>query len=132
MQDLNRSQEALHLWTKLEKMASKLIVDKKSIKTDLENIDYVSAHSLIENHYFQHECFIDGDQRLTQLSKTISKNCPVDIIPGRYDLICPPETAWALHKAIPHSALHFIEAAGHTAKEKETTRVLKRLLNLRA
>ncbi len=36
---------------------------------------------------------------------------------GRYDVICPPQTAYRLHKAMPKSQLWIIEGAGHAGSE---------------
>ena len=35
------------------------------------------------------------------------------IVNGRYDMFCPPQTAWELRKGLPNSRLFIIEAAGH-------------------
>ena len=35
---------------------------------------------------------------------------------GRYDIVCPPKTAWDLHNALPDSKLYMIPDAGHSAK----------------
>lgn len=35
------------------------------------------------------------------------------IIQGRYDVVCPPQTAWELHKVWPGSRLFMIPDAGH-------------------
>lgn len=37
------------------------------------------------------------------------------IIQGRYDVVCPPQTAWNLHRAWPGSRLFIIPDAGHAA-----------------
>lgn len=39
----------------------------------------------------------------------------VSIVQGRYDILCPPEVAWELHKALPNSELHLIAGCGHSA-----------------
>ncbi|KAJ2974074.1 hypothetical protein NUW58_g8774 [Xylaria curta] len=49
------------------------------------------------------------------------KDIPGVIVQGRYDILCPPVTAWELHKAWPKSVLHWIGDAGHTANEPGTT-----------
>jgi proline iminopeptidase len=36
-------------------------------------------------------------------------------VQGRYDVVCPPITAWQLHKAWPETKLHWIPDAGHSA-----------------
>jgi proline iminopeptidase len=38
-----------------------------------------------------------------------------NIVQGRYDVVCPPKTAWDLHKALPASSLYMISDAGHSA-----------------
>ncbi len=37
--------------------------------------------------------------------------------PGRYDVVCPATSAWALHKAWPESKLVIVDDAGHSAME---------------
>ncbi|KAJ5125531.1 hypothetical protein N7448_004851 [Penicillium atrosanguineum] len=48
------------------------------------------------------------------------KHIPVVIIQGRYDLVCPPHTAWELGKALPKAKVIFVPDAGHGAKEPGT------------
>ncbi len=45
------------------------------------------------------------------------KGTPGIIVHGRYDVICPLEGAWALHKVWPGSELQIIPTAGHAATE---------------
>jgi proline iminopeptidase len=40
------------------------------------------------------------------------KQIPVEIVQGRYDLVCPIKTAWDIHKQIPQSILHILPMAG--------------------
>lgn len=122
--------KAIEIWTRLEKRVSKVIVDEDSLNAETADPDFVIAHSLIENHYFLNNGFIDGDALLSRLSTRI-KYIPFHIIQGRYDMVCPFKTAWEIHKAVPHSHLHIIEGAGHTAKETATTAVLLEVINTR-
>ncbi len=39
------------------------------------------------------------------------------IVHGRYDVVCPVENAWALHKRLPKAKLEIIADAGHAAAE---------------
>ena len=50
----------------------------------------------------------------------ILKDKPITIIQGRYDMVCPPKTAYELHQAIPQSKLIIIPDAGHSASEAGT------------
>ncbi|MEO0854512.1 MAG: prolyl aminopeptidase, partial [Cyanobacteria bacterium J06648_11] len=36
---------------------------------------------------------------------------------GRYDVVCPPISAWELHQAWPKSELKIIPDAGHSISE---------------
>lgn len=112
--------QAVDMWTRLEKRVSALIVPEEKLNEEMSNPDFVLAHSLVENHYFLNNGFIDGDALLASLPAKLN-GIPVHIIQGRYDMVCPFKTAWDLHKALPKSHLHTIDNAGHTAKEPVTT-----------
>ena len=111
--------QALYHWTALEKRVAALEVSDEDLKTQVSDPNFIIAHSLIENHYFLSNCFIDGDAILKK-SGTVLSNIPTHIIAGRYDLVCPHITAYQLHKSIPHSQLTIIPNAGHTWKETKT------------
>lgn len=108
--------QALLQWTQLEKQCSRLVVEQHELAADLTNEPYILAHSLIENHYFRHNCFIDGDALLASAGRFLA-DIPVTLINGRYDIVTPPETAYELTKAIPHAHLMIVEGAGHSVKE---------------
>ena len=42
---------------------------------------------------------------------------PGVIVQGRYDVVCPAASAWALHKRWPKSKLVIVPDAGHSIKE---------------
>lgn len=69
----------------------------------------------IESHYFINKAFLLDNQILNNLNKI--KHIPAIIIQGRYDIICPMESAWELHQSWPGSALEIIDDAGHAASE---------------
>ena len=52
------------------------------------------------------------------------RDIPITIINGRYDMVCPPVTAWRLHQRLPKSKLIIVEKAGHSEGEEGTTRAL--------
>lgn len=74
-----------------------------------------TAFSRIENHYMAQDCFLEPGQLLRDAHKI--KDIPVVIINGRYDVICPPKTAYKLHRALPKSMLWIVEATGHAGSE---------------
>ena len=49
---------------------------------------------------------------------------PGVIVQGRYDVVCPATSAWALHKRWPGSRLVFVPDAGHSMKEPGITSAL--------
>ena len=86
-----------------------------------------SAHTAlslarIECHYFMHDSFLEENQILNNADKL--QNIPGVIVQGRYDLICPLESAWELHQAWPKAELKIIADAGHSATEPGTVDAL--------
>jgi proline iminopeptidase len=69
----------------------------------------------IECHYFMHQSFLRENQLLEDAHKL--QDIPGVIVQGRYDVICPMESAWELHRAWPESILQIIPDAGHAASE---------------
>lgn len=69
----------------------------------------------IESHYFMNDCFIAENQILQNMSHL--ENIPGVIIHGRYDMICPLESAYSLHQHWPGSELNVIRDAGHSSTE---------------
>lgn len=67
--------------------------------------------ALIETWYLANGCFLEPGQLLRDAHRIAA--VPLVLLNGRYDVICPLETAWGLHKALPGSKLQIIEAAGH-------------------
>jgi proline iminopeptidase len=49
---------------------------------------------------------------------------PTVIVQGRYDMVCPPLTAWELKQAMPHAEFVMVPDAGHSAMEPGTTSAL--------
>lgn len=76
----------------------------------------------IEAHYFMNNAFLDDDQILRDTYKL--KDIPGVIVQGRYDIICPMESAWELYQAWEMAELHIIPDAGHSAAETTTTAAL--------
>ncbi|HEX7763987.1 MAG TPA: prolyl aminopeptidase, partial [Cellvibrio sp.] len=69
----------------------------------------------IEAHYFMNNAFLEDNQILRDAHKLAG--IPGVIVHGRYDVICPLDNAYALHKAWPGSELHIIREAGHASRE---------------
>lgn len=76
----------------------------------------------IECHYFMHDSFLEADQILSNAHRLV--DIPAIIVHGRYDIVCPAENAWALHRAWPQATLNLIAEAGHSASEPGITDAL--------
>ncbi|MBM93212.1 MAG: prolyl aminopeptidase [Legionellales bacterium] len=79
------------------------------------------ALARIEAHYLHHSCFIKHTPILDHIKAL--QHLPIDIIQGRYDLVCPPRSAFELFKALPQSTLTLTHA-GHAFDETETQQAL--------
>jgi proline iminopeptidase len=69
----------------------------------------------LEVHYMRANQFVPDDALLRGVERI--RHIPCAIVQGKYDLLCPPITAVALHAAWPESTLQIIEDAGHSAFE---------------
>ena len=45
------------------------------------------------------------------------RHLPCVIVQGRYDVVCPVQSAWQLSKAFPEADLRIVPDAGHSAFE---------------
>jgi len=52
------------------------------------------------------------------------KDIPAVFVNGRYDMICPPVTAYSLHRMLPLSRLVIAEASGHSLQERAVEQAL--------
>ncbi|HWQ95161.1 MAG TPA: prolyl aminopeptidase [Gammaproteobacteria bacterium] len=78
----------------------------------------------IECHYFVNDSFLAPDQIVCDAHRL--HTIPGVIVHGRYDIVCPLESAWDLHKAWPQAEFKIIPGAGHAASEKGITDALMR------
>ena len=69
----------------------------------------------IEAHYFVNDAFLAPNQILRDATRLA--DIPGILVQGRYDLICPVQSAWDLHRAWPQAELQIVPDAGHAASE---------------
>lgn len=90
--------------------------------------DYARAFARLENHYFLNRGFLEADgQILRDLHRL--KDVPATIVQGRYDMICPPVSAWMLAQHWKRSELRMIPAAGHALSEPGISTELIRVMD---
>ena len=87
-----------------------------------EDLDFAVAFARIECHYFINAIFVEEAYILNHAAKI--QHIPTTIVQGRYDMVCPPRSAWELHKAIPNSNLVMVADAGHSMGEVSIAREL--------
>ena len=77
--------------------------------------DGTIAFARIENHFFLHKLWLDEGQLIRDANRLA--NIPGVIIQGRYDVVTPAHTSWALHKAWHQADYRLVEGAGHGFSE---------------
>jgi len=105
---------AAKAWSVWEGETIRLLPDPDLSATH-EADDFALAFARIENHYFVHGGWLEDDQLIRDAGKL--RDTPGVIVQGRYDMACPAETAWALHRAWPRARFEMIEGAGHAYNE---------------
>jgi proline iminopeptidase len=107
---------AAHAWNAYERALSELAPSSTRLpRAHGSSNARVPPTPLMEAHYIANGFFLEPDQLLANAARLAA--IPGAIIQGRYDLLCPPGAAFALHAAWPASHLTFIERAGHAMTE---------------
>ena len=120
--DLAVQREAALAWSIWEASTSRLFPDDGMIAR-MSMGDFATAFARIECHYFTHKGFLRSDNQLLEDIGRI-RHIPTVVVQGRYDVVCPMESAWALHRAWPEADLQVISDAGHSANEPNILRAL--------
>ncbi|MDH3624450.1 MAG: prolyl aminopeptidase [Myxococcales bacterium] len=110
---------AARAWSTWEGSTSRLIPDADLIKRTGED-QFAEAFARIECHYFINGGFFENDGALLENIARI-QHLPAIIVQGRYDVVCPAESALELHRAWPGSQLVVVPDAGHSALEPGIT-----------
>jgi proline iminopeptidase len=113
---------AAKVWSGWEGATSKLLPDA-SFAGHYEEDEFALAFARIEAHYFANKGFFEVDGQLLRDAGKI-RNIPGVIVQGRYDVVCPIFSAWALHRAWPEADLIISPDAGHSAWEPPNCRAL--------
>ena len=118
---------AAKAWSKWEASCSFINYNPDAV-SESTNAEFALAFALIENHYFVNKGFLDYENQLLD-NIDIIRDIPSIIIQGRYDVVCPPTTAYELHSQWPESELVIAPFSGHSAFEKEITHELIKATN---
>jgi proline iminopeptidase len=89
----------------------------KIIKS-FKDMDYVS-YAKIHHHFVKNNCFFPYNDYLVNKKNTNKiKHIPTLILHGQYDILCPYENAFKLHKALPNSEFH-TTPSGHSYSDEQ-------------
>lgn len=90
--------------------------------------DYARAFARLENHYFSNGGFLEFDGQILAHMDRIA-HIPGVIVQGRYDMICPPASAWTLAQRWPGCELKMVRNAGHALSEPGISAELVRTMD---
>ena len=76
-----------------------------------EDAHFALSFARIESHYFVNGGFFDVEDQLLRDAHRLH-GIPGVIVHGRYDVVCPVQNAWDLHKAWPESRLVISPSVG--------------------
>jgi len=106
---------AAKAWSVWEGTTSKLFTDPALVKR-FGGGRFADAFARIEAHYFVNRGFFKSDDQLLRNARRL-RRIPAVIVQGRYDVVCPATSAWALHRAWPEAKLIVVPDAGHSMTE---------------
>jgi proline iminopeptidase len=116
---LNDPDPAVHMpaarnWSEYEGACSTLLPNPATVAHYTEDVVALGL-ARIEAHYFASGGFLAENELLANAGKL--RGIRGIIVQGRYDVVCPIETADALHRAWPEAEYIIVPDAGHSAWE---------------
>ena len=119
--DIKIAGPAAIAWNAFESSIMSLLPRDTTAQTTTP-VEIEVARARVQIHYILNQCFV-GQRDLLNEAKILS-TIPTTIIQGRYDMVCPPISAWELKNAMPHASFKMIADAGHSAMELGVTSAL--------
>ena len=127
--DENTAKQIVKAWLSYESKTNMLEAPDNLLEEILSSSSQrdLLAALKVQQHYVINHCFLENGQIMRDINKI--SHIPIILINGRYDMYCPPVTAYRLHKMLPKSQLIIVESAGHWMGdkpiEKELIKVIK-------
>jgi len=112
--------EAAAAWTGYEDAVISLVPKPVTFKGSKD----ISV-AILENHYFINSGFLKPGHILAKAHRL--KNIPIDVIHGRYDMICPYRSVTELSKILPHIRVKRVEDGGHSGYFKEELGYIRKI-----
>ncbi len=105
---------AARAWALYETRLSAIGMTRQKAERELDEWgpEKLLPFSRIESAYMANGCFVPEGQLVRDLARI--SDVPAILVQGRYDVICPPVTAFRVHQAMRRSRLVLVEDAGHS------------------
>jgi proline iminopeptidase len=105
---------AARAWSQYEGSCSTLLPSPDTVASFAQDRTALGL-ARIEAHYFVHDLFLPKEGLLGHMDRIA--HVPAEIVQGRYDMVCPAETAFELATAWSRARLTVVPDAGHSALE---------------
>jgi proline iminopeptidase len=105
---------AARSWSLYEGSCSTLLPSFEAVSAFAQDRTAIGL-ARIEAHYFAHDLFLPEGGLLAHMAAL--RGIPGEIVQGRYDMICPAQSAFELAAAWPKARLTLVPDAGHSALE---------------
>jgi proline iminopeptidase len=105
---------AARAWSVYEGSCSTLLPSAEAVAAFAQDRAAIGL-ARIEAHYFANDLFLPAGGLLNHMEKL--RQIPAEIVQGRYDMICPAQSAFELAAAWPGAKLTLVPDAGHSALE---------------
>lgn len=124
-EDKNISVPAATAWNAYESSMMSLLPREPNVNAGESKTDgeVELARARVQIHYIKHLCFVGKRDMLTEAAQKLA-HIPTTIVQGRYDMVCPPISAWELSRAMPKATFIMVADAGHSAMETGITSAL--------
>jgi proline iminopeptidase len=112
---------AARAWSVYEGSCSTLLPSPDTVSSFAQDRTALGL-ARIEAHYFANGLFLPPEGLLGHMHRL--SGIPAEIVQGRYDMICPPRTAFELAARWHNARLSIVPDAGHSALEPGVRRAL--------
>ncbi|WP_329071959.1 prolyl aminopeptidase [Amycolatopsis sp. NBC_01480] len=95
--------------------ATVALLPQEAFRNQYASPNFALTFARLAVHYFRHGAWLEDGQLIRDAGRLAG--IPGVLVQGRYDAVCPPITAYQLHRAWPGSSLQLTEAAGHAVND---------------
>ncbi|MBB4685961.1 prolyl aminopeptidase [Amycolatopsis jiangsuensis] len=112
--DRETAERAAIAWSTWEG-ATVALLPQPAFVDQYANPSFALTFARLAVHYFRNGAWLEEGQLIRDAGRLAG--IPGVLVQGRYDAVCPPITAYQLHRAWPGSTLRLTEGAGHAVSD---------------